>query len=269
MGMYDERLPIDEERDTTDLHQGDILAGIFMPDALTGASYNVHKGNSYGQASATDISDAEKAGGQKLKLITSVKRRPFCLVVSSTCDNFQGTSPVLLVPIEPYEFDEEDDSDPKKWMRISADATGTGSAKLFYLAGHLSAGLSRSHAVLNRITHLSHKYLARCFKELDGRRLCGLTPAAQRHLQYTLSLMFSRNAREDNEWPSVEDLTLKASWLRESLKVPGRQRERYEADLREVEQLLATLAPPPERAEEHAHENAVPMSVDPPIPPDK
>jgi hypothetical protein len=172
----------------------------------------------------------------------TVGRRGWDRRFSNTCDNFQQSSPVLIVPVEAYEFDDAEASDAKKWLQISADATGVGSAKLFYLPRHPDVALGRSHAVLNRVTPLSHKYLKRCFAELNGQRLCGLTPAAPRHLQYTLSLMFSRNARDDDAWPSVEDFRLKAAWLRESLQLPGRQKGRYEAELRAIEALVSELS---------------------------
>ena len=160
MGMYEARQPIEGATGTTDLQQGDLIADLLIPEAFTAASFQMRRKNQiFNRATASDITDASL---NDIKLMCSVKRTPFTMVVSSTCDNFQETSPILVAQVVDYSFD-EGMSDAEKWRQVSADATGLGSPKLFYLSENPAHNFPRSQAALPRLVPLSHKYLQLCF----------------------------------------------------------------------------------------------------------
>src|SRR5262249_50886740 len=144
--------------------------------------------------------------------------------------------PILVCPVKP--FNPRGPDDAAKWREINAAATGTAIAKQFYLPGHPPFELPRSTAMYPLMRTLTHKYITRCAKENQARRVGGLSPDAVRHLQRGLDVYFARNPREDYDWPSRDDLTLKAAFLREQME-SGRDRERFEAELRVVEEKLA------------------------------
>lgn len=211
--MYAPRAALTDNDDTHDLQQGDVLADLLLPALPTGANFALLRGNKVDwPAKAESLRDADP----KLRVFPTPSRQPLAVVVSNSCDNSTGKLPVLVAPARPFTF-----QDPgaaagdavRQWREISEAATGTATPKLFYLPSSEEFGFSRSEVVIPEMTPLSHDYLARCVREAGLRRLCGLTPAAQRHLQWAISLMFSRDPREDDEWPSKEDFALKLQWI--------------------------------------------------------
>ncbi len=134
--------------------------------------------------------------------------------------------------------------DAERWRQINDAATGTTTTKSFYLPAYDAGSLVRSLAHFPEAYPLSHSYMDRCLSEAGTRRICGLKPEAQRHLQWALGLMFSRNAREDEAWPSREDLELKRIWLRREIERGGARREEHIESLERVDRLLEEEMPP-------------------------
>lgn len=214
MGMYVERLPLGPDRDTTDLNQGDVLSSLVVP--LTPVALSLTDtvgGNKLTDPRKLDAAGLAKGQGENsLRVVLKTEVAPRVMVLSATCDNARGTTPLLLAEIREFKSTAEDGV--VSWDEISAAATGTASPKFFYLPAEPKYSVEhRSEVQFSRIFSLSHDYIQRCVSLAGTQRLCGLTPEATRHLQWTLSVFLSRNAREDFDWPSNADLLLKREHL--------------------------------------------------------
>ena len=159
------------------------------------------------------------------------------LVVSNSCDNFNGAHPIILAPIRAFPI-KEGMSVRDSWRMISEAATGTASPKFFYLPAHNAVGLTRSRAVLPDLFVVDPTYLKRCVDEGGTRRICGLTAEAQRHLQWAIGLMFARNPREDLDWPSTEDLRLKLAMIDDELQQGSRDHEHLKTEREKIARRL-------------------------------
>ena len=221
-----------------ELDQGDILIGMLRPAVPLDKNFGlIRNRNKFDYpAQPADLSAANK----DLRSVLSLVREDLARVVSNSCDIFSKTYPVLLVPARPFAFNTESKSE--QWEEISLAATGTANAKTFYLPDSRKFGIVRSEAQFNLIFSVSHSYLDRCLREAGAKRLCGLRPEAQRHLQWGLSLFFGRNPRGDLDWPSEEDLSLKVEWLKEQIARGGRHHDRYKTELESTEKRLKELA---------------------------
>jgi hypothetical protein len=234
--MYEDRTPL---TDTRDLNQGDLLRGILRPLYATAKNFAILKdGNKFKHPAPTE---AVFRVDKELRVVLTPQREDLSIVASNSCDNALGNLPILIVPALPYKF-LDDTSAEERWLEISQAATGSGNSKRFYLPGSDKCGFGRSTALLNLIFPISHDYIERCVKDAQATRLCGLTPEAQRHFQWALSLFFGRNPREDLDWPSREDLELKRQWLDSMIIKGGRNQQKYKEDLAVTEAALAKFA---------------------------
>jgi hypothetical protein len=232
--MYVPRGALVDPTWSRDLNQGDLLAGLLFPKPATDKTFCVRTNgtNVSASASAQDIQQPNP----KLRVMLQVEVEPFVLVLSNSCDNSGGDYPVFVCPVRP--FTQRAADDPGRWREINAAATGTAIAKQFYIPAHPPFQLPRSTAMLPLMRTLTHEYITRCVQEGTARRVGGLSADAVRHLQRGLDVYFARNPREDYEWPSREDLVLKAASLKADAD-SGRDRERAEAELSIVERKLA------------------------------
>lgn len=232
MPMYRERPAL---KSSHDLDQGDILGGLLVPRAPTKKNLALvrNKNKMDWPAPAASLKKLDK----ELRAVCPIERLDYAIVVSNSCDN-AGNYPILLAPIREFKFAQGELSEAEKWMNISEAATGTASPKLFYLPGSNEHGLPRSEALLPNLFSLQHTFLQRCIDEADVRRVCGLTSEAQRHLQWAIGLLFSRDPRDDDAWPSVDDLRLKLAWLEEEIPRAGHRREALEAEREKLKELV-------------------------------
>ncbi|HEU0036554.1 MAG TPA: hypothetical protein VFQ53_38340 [Kofleriaceae bacterium] len=229
MGMYEARAAL---ADSHDLNQGDILADVLRPKPFNQVSFCVRQGPKVKHpATADDVRGPDR----NLRLMCEVESIS-AIVISNSCDN-TGSSSLLLVPIRKWAVP-SDEPDHRRWERISQAATGTANPKLFYLPDEPEFGLSRSEAQLHAVFALTHEYLKRCIDEASTRRVCGLTSAAVRHLQWQIGVVFARDPREDYEWPSKEDLRLKLAYLDHHINAGNARRDDYIEQREIVRQLL-------------------------------
>lgn len=205
MGMFISRPALGKPED---LDQGDLLVGVLQPQ-LQSALFAQRDGPKMRPADEKDIGASDLSN---LRLNAQLRVIDLALVISNSCDNFAGAQ-LLLVPVTPFKFSDRASDDAGRWMEISKAATGGASPRTFYLPADESLGIARSQARLDQIFPLSAKQLGAIAKSRTVKRIAGLTTEAVRHLQWALSFFFSRNAREDLQWPSTEDLRLKAAWL--------------------------------------------------------
>lgn len=238
MAMYRVRPPLTMA--PIGLDQGDIVAGFPRPGLPTAKNIAFMVSKNQMKYPTPPIELANRAS--QLRVFVPIVWLDYAIVVSNSCDNASaaaaGEAAVELAPLRPFTFRRE--TDEERWLEISTAATGTGSPKLFYLAGDDTYGLPRSHAVLADKFPVSFDYVMRCAREAGTRRVCGLTKEAQVHLQWQLAVAYGRNDREDLEWPSAEDLKLKRAWLRRELADPKKRdsHERYTQELAAVERAI-------------------------------
>jgi len=234
-------VPATPLKGTTELNQGDVLASAPLLKQGTDENLCTMAGRKnfnwpVPPAEVTAFSGA-------LRVMQAVERVDFALVISNSCDNALGISPIMLAPVLPFTFNPRDDTPGKKWVRVSNAATSTAAPKYFYLPAAKEVGLPRSEAQLGQMYPVTPKLLSK-FIALGGtQRVCSLSPDAVVHLQWQIGLIFGRNPREDLAWPSQEDLELKLAWLDEELAKPGKQvpledRERYAKEKSAIEQVL-------------------------------
>jgi hypothetical protein len=220
MGMYVSRPPL---TDTHDLNQGDLLVGVLRPKIVGDSSFVVREGPKANPVKP----EARITLDAKLRVISPLEVVD-ALVISNSCDNV-GDAPLLLVPIRPFKFTSASMTDADRWAVISQAATGTANPKLFYLPASKETGPAvRSEVQLNLLFSVSHEYLAKCVRDVGTKRIGGLTPEAVRHLQWAFGVVFSRDPREDDDWPSDEDLPLKLSFLEQETAKGGPFKEKYE-----------------------------------------
>ena len=200
---------------TVDLDQGDILENILVPEPPVGKNLGMLRHNNAANKKCLDW-PAQAANlknpGSELRAFSALTRCS-AIVLSNSCDNYQGGFPLLFAPIRTFAFDARSSTDADKWMKIRQAATGSATAKSFYLPGSAKFKMDRCEAILPEMFRLTHGFLERCLREAGTRRVCGLTSEAQRHLQWAISLLFGRDPRDDDAWPSSDDFRLKLAWI--------------------------------------------------------
>lgn len=232
--MYVQRATL---RDARELCQGDLLFDVPRPRTAVAAGISVREGQRVLEAKAAHL----KARDKNLRVMSSVEFIT-ALVVSNDCDNFGGDD-LMLCPVRPFKFRRDGMTPPERWENISQAATGTASPKLFYLPLDPAGPLERSEAQLSLMFPLTQGYLMRCVAEAGTTLRCGLTQEAVRHLQWAIGTVFSRDPREDDEWPSLEDLELKAAYYEHRIANGLGPREVNEPALAHARRLIAERTP--------------------------
>lgn len=229
--MYEPRAAL---ADTHDLNQGDILSGVLRPATVTEGNFVLRDG---GKVRYPAPPKSLENSDPNLRLMHEVRVESRCMVVSNSCDNTLDY-PIFLAPIRPFAFPQGCDTPQAQWRVISEAATGTANPKFFYLTEAPEFKLPRSEVQLNLIFTVLHSYLGRCVREAGTVRVCGLKPEAQRHLQWTIAAFFGRNPREDQDWPSREDLKLKVAWLEDQIAAGSRHQSEYKEELTAIKARL-------------------------------
>lgn len=232
MSMYRSQPPLGSSHD---LEQGDILAKVLVAIPPSGKSLAIVRNRNKMQWPVP--SDVLRNPTEELRAMCKVSVWDLAIVVSNSCDN-AGDYPVLIAPIRPFRFSSTDPTDAERWLEVSEAATGTASPKLFYLPADEGFGLERSEARLPDLLGVEHSFLQRVIAEGEATRVCGLDADAQRHLQWSLGLLFSRDPRDDGSWPSAADLRLKLAWLEEEMP---RSRSRREGMVTERDRIRGLL----------------------------
>lgn len=220
MTMYEPRGQIPP---TTDLNQGDILRNVVRPALAPAVAVTRVLSRTRVEHPADPTALTRRDG--ELRSITRLNYLDYAVVLSASCDNARGTLPLILAPVKAFQL--RGTTPTAKWREVSAAATGTASPKLFYLPSCPEHGLPRSEAELADMFVISHELLQRCTREAGTARVCGLTSAAVLHLQWAISVMFGRNPRGDDDWPSVEDYELQLAALEADIAIAN---ERHEAE---------------------------------------
>ncbi len=236
MPMYVERPALGDARD---LYQGDILLGMLRIHAPGEKNFGLLQRE--GKTARFDYRTKPhhlKSPGEALRVFSKVEPVDV-LVLSPTCDNARGAFPIMLAPLADFQF--KSDNVDKMWLQLSQAATGTATPKRFYLPAHPSGRLKRSWAQLPIMFMVQPSFVDRCIKQADTERLCGITDEAQVHLRWQLGLYFGRNAREDQDWPSTDDLGLKLRALEERVG-PAEPTEETQALHDEIAQLRDLLS---------------------------
>lgn len=230
-------LPRSDVGDSHDLVQGDLIAGLLRPKlAVNGALTLVESGNKLRKPPAP--TEALREPDPNLRLVSRLERLGLALVLSNSCDN-TGDYPLIFAPVRPYKFSEGATSDVERWLDISEAATGTASPRLFYLPGAPESGFDRSEALLSHMFTLGHDFVQRCLADGGAHVVCGLGEDGLRHLRWALGHFFSRDPREDDAWPSHDDLRLKRKWLESELARGTSRQEEYQ---RELDRIIAVLS---------------------------
>jgi hypothetical protein len=234
-------VPAERLTSTRGLNQGDIL--ISAPRLKHGLAENLCTMAGKKNFNWPVPPDQVTAFSGGLRVMQAVERVDYALVISNSCDNASGISPVVLAPIQPFTFAARDDTPGKKWMRVSAAATSTSSPKYFYLPASAEIGFPRSEAQLAELYLVTPSLLAK-FIALGGtQRIGALSGEAVVHLQWQVGLIFGRNPREDLAWPSADDLELKLGWLDDELakshnQVSLEEKQRYAEEKSTIEKQL-------------------------------
>ena len=242
MGMYEARAPLGDVRD---LNLGDLVVNLVQHHPPVAANFAVVRNKNKIEWPAPAGALGAAALAPELRVICKVEKLPFALVVSNSCDNVQGGT-LEFAPVLPFAFTPASGTEAQKWSAISQAATGTARPKRFYLPADAAVGLPRSEADLGNRFHLTADFVERCVREAGTRRVSGLSAEAQRHLQWAYTLVNSRNPRDDNSWPSDEDLLLKLAWIEERVgRVPAEERARLEIERDRIRARLVAEAPTP------------------------
>lgn len=258
--MYLERVALTEARQ---LEQGDLIRGVIRPLLPTNKHIlKLQKPPSYNNAQPAKATDL--AGDlNHLRGVNRLERVPLALVVSNSCDNNGGDS-IVLAMVRPYEFAEGLSSPAEQWRDISEAATGTASPKLFYLAGSAQFNIARSEALLGDLFVLEQSFIDLCI-QYGLTRICGLSQASVRHLQWHLSSVFSRDPREDSAWPSDDDKRLKLAWLEREMERGSNRYNLYRQERDELRAHLGVAAIAPSEATAMDDEPDAPVSAAPEI----
>jgi hypothetical protein len=107
--MYESRGPLARGRETRELEQGDVLRGVLIPQAVTGASFGIRSGGTWiwqrpQLPAARILAEEGKGEGHDVRVMTKVLRDADCIVLSNSCDNYAADNPILLAPIRPIEL---------------------------------------------------------------------------------------------------------------------------------------------------------------------
>jgi hypothetical protein len=242
MPMY---VPKGAPKSATDLEQGDILTGILRPEVPQSTALHVRQGP---RADPADVAKGEASFAlHKLRSLVQLESLQHCLVLSNSCDNFQGKQ-LLLVPMSPHKFGARIKSDADRWSEIQMLATSGARSGTFYLPGDAGLKLTRSTASFDQAFLVSPSWVEQCIQHRGAQRVAGLSTDGIRHLQWALSFFFSRNPRGDVEWPSDEDLLLKKAFFNAN---PPRK-DFLQVELNELDQelqrrgiVVPPYAPPP------------------------
>jgi hypothetical protein len=228
--MYIERPPL---RDARDLEQGDILADFFRHRPPINKNLAPLRNKQVIEFKA--VAPLERPVAD-LRAVCAIERASV-LVVSASCDNFRGDHPLILAAIGPFPM-KEGQPESDQWLAISTAATGTASPRFFYLPANGRFDVERSRAILSDLIVVDSTYMQRCIDEGNTTRRCGLTSEAVRHLQWSIGLVFSRNPRDDFDWPSHDDLRLKLAYVESRLAAGGRDRAQHLEDRRRILEIL-------------------------------
>jgi hypothetical protein len=175
------------------------------------------------------------------------------LVIEQSCD-----SPLSLgVALAPLVSWQPEGKGEDQWKSISRMATSLANPTRFYLPDHPSLGPERYLAELGRKFFLPAPVMNDLIKA--GKRIATLSPTTIAYLQFRLGVMYQRAAREDYDWPSVEDLKLKRGFLQKQIdskeaELIGQrgkleqvldegEAERLKARIAVLEDVLRTLRP--------------------------
>ena len=204
MAMYESRRALV----STDLNQGDLIGPILAPGPADEKTLVVRKGKPgqglWDRAQPKHI----ESSPSELRLQHTVARMELALVLSNSCDNARGDSPLLLAPIAEFRWPSNiGPADPNKpdvekakerdlrlWSAVNGAATGTSNPKAFYLPANPDFGLkTRLQANLVEFFSITHAYLNQIAAQLGTKRICGLKPEAVRHLQWVFAMFIARN----------------------------------------------------------------------------
>jgi hypothetical protein len=238
--MYVKTPPLDGPRA---LDQGDILGRVLRPGLPVSKNFVLARGKGIEWPVKPEKLREQPLDGA-LRLQVSVTAIDRAIVISNSCDNASG-GPIQLAPIVPFSFRFQEEQDaPRRWEQISVEATGTATPKSFYLPASqlgLPSEIPRSRADLSDPFSVTVEYLQLCFAEAGTSRICGLSDAARRHLQWHIATVYSRDPREDDEWPSDQDRILKVAWLRARVAAKQKGDVRYADFVKELKSLEKRL----------------------------
>jgi hypothetical protein len=221
---------------TRDLEQGDILADVpRLHEGLEDNHIIINGPKSYTWPAPES---SVRSFARSVRVVQRVDELDFALVVSSSCDNYRGTTAVMLAPVQSWE--PRGKGPQERWSSIRNAATSPGSPKYFYLPKNDLCGFGRSQAQLGDFYLISHELLQKYVAMAGTRRVARLEEDAIRHLQWQLGVMLGRNPRDDFAWPSLEDLEVKEQALKESLEVRKNDSD-LEAELRQTQERMKLL----------------------------
>jgi len=198
------------------IDQGDVLLGVpRLSGSLNEAILVLHGEDLRVKDAATPL-----AGGQAVAMVVDLVD---ALVLSQGCDVLRRGF-VHLAPID--ELRNLSDKAAKRASSVRKAATGLDAVGAFYLPNLPRLGWPRRIAALDDAFALPGDEL-REYVRRHRSIACGLTPAAIEYLQYRIGLVFGRKAREDEDWPSVEDL--RDQRVEKDLEIQKRTQERARA----------------------------------------
>lgn len=248
MGMYVAAKPLVKARE---LNQGDILAK--APRLLDGNKSGLILLNGVPKQGDRTYTwpppDVELLKfNRNVRVAQQIELLELALVVSNSCDNTDGGSSLELAPVKQFVFGETVDTDALRWEKISYAATSTNNPKTFYLPESPEFGFGRSKALLGDRYYISPELFDHYLKKLNTKRLCGIAGEAVQHLQWQLSMVYSRHPREDHDWPSEADLKLKMEFLKDRILAGTDPDGDYAQELAMLEKRFAPV-PAPAQAE--------------------
>jgi hypothetical protein len=124
------------------------------------------------------------------------------LVLTQSCDVLRSPF-VLLAPIVGLPVHSNQAKRAEEVRRVATSLRAIGS---FYLPDLPALGRPRRIAQLDQVFCLPAAEL-RDYVTQHNLVECGLTGKALEYLQYRIGVVFGRLARDDGEWPSVDDLS--------------------------------------------------------------
>jgi hypothetical protein len=165
------------------------------------------------------------------------------LVVTQSCDALRGAT-ILLAPIEA--LIELSPRPERRSAEVRRIATGLGEIGRFYLPDLPPRDIPRRVALLDSCFSLDREDLSQFVRERRSIIL-GLTARGVEYLQFRLGVVFGRNAREDEDWPSTEDLSDRISSLDARLSKPFSDEHQRQLRTEEREEVVKAL----ERVRDH------------------
>jgi hypothetical protein len=189
------RLPAPNEP----ISQGDIFRGVALITTLTD-QHLVFDGEVY---------RAEPVGGdlEERMLLLSQVTLVDAIVIDQSCDA-PGGPQVLFAPLVSFTPDGKGEA---QWRHISRVATSLSDPTRFYLPDEPELDLGRHLAEFEGKFPLPLWQVEKDIRR--GKRVATLSAEALAFLQFRLTAMYGRAAREDYAWPSLADLGLKHAHL--------------------------------------------------------